>query len=59
MAVQLVATIKRWIGLAADVKPTSAPVGSIYFSHDTGATSMWTGSAWTDVTGTGVVWFNT
>lgn len=37
VTVQKVATIARFIGLAADDKPTGVPVGSTYYAYDTGA----------------------
>ena len=36
MTVSLVTTVKRFIGLAADSKPTDAPIGSSFWCHDTG-----------------------
>ena len=36
MAVKKEATISRYIGLAADTKPTSVPVGSTFLEYDTG-----------------------
>jgi len=35
MAVKLVTTIQRFVGLAADSKPTTAPVGSTFWAYDT------------------------
>jgi hypothetical protein len=35
MAVQLVTTIQRWIGLSTDTKPAVAPVGSTFHEYDT------------------------
>jgi len=36
MTVSLVTTVKRFIGLAADSKPTDAPIGSSFWCYDTG-----------------------
>ena len=36
MTVSLVTTVKRFIGLSTDVKPTDAPVGSSFWCWDTG-----------------------
>ena len=38
MAVTLLRVIQRWIGLASDTKPTTAPVGSTFYEYDTGLT---------------------
>ncbi len=38
MAVKFVASIKRWIGLSTDTKPTGVPVGSKFFESNTRAT---------------------
>lgn len=47
MAVKLVATIKRWQGLSADVKPsTDIPVGSTFDELDTGKKFKWIGYTW-------------
>ena len=37
MAVKLMTTNQKFIGLAADSKPTGVPVGSIFIEYDTGA----------------------
>lgn len=36
----------NYIGLAADTKPAGAPVGSTYLAVDTGAMSIYDGTAW-------------
>ena len=36
MAVKKIATIQRYIGLAADTKPTGVPSGSTFLEYDTG-----------------------
>jgi len=36
MTVRLEATIKRFIGLSTDTKPTGVPPGSYFWCHDTG-----------------------
>ena len=38
MAVKLLRVIQRWIGLASDTKPTTAPIGSTFYEYDTGLT---------------------
>ena len=49
MAVQLIATIHKYIGAAADVKPTTnVPVGSEFYEYDTGKTYIYNGSAWSE-----------
>ena len=35
MAVKQITTIKRYIGLDADTKPTGVPVGSTFLAYDT------------------------
>jgi len=35
MTVRFIGSIKRWIGLSTDTKPTSAPIGSTFFEYDT------------------------
>lgn len=35
MAVYLVATIQRFIGLDADAKPAGVPIGSRFWAYDT------------------------
>ncbi len=37
MAVKLITTVSRYIGLSTDTKPTSVPVGSIFYERDTKA----------------------
>lgn len=47
MAVNFVVTIKKYVGLAADVKPTTeVPPGSEFYEYDTGLTYIYNGSAW-------------
>lgn len=47
MAVQLISSIKRFTGLAADSMPTSVPVGSTFFEYDTGITYItYDGTNW-------------
>lgn len=36
MAVKFIATMQRYVGLAADSKPTGVPVGSTYYAYDSG-----------------------
>lgn len=44
--VSLVTTISRYQGLNADVKPTSAYVGSTFYEVDTGDWFVWDGDSW-------------
>ena len=46
MAVQLVTTVKNFIGLSSDSKPAAAPVGSFFHETDTGNDFLWDGSSW-------------
>lgn len=46
MTVALVTEIQRWLGLAADTKPTAAPAGSEFYETDSGLVSVWDGAAW-------------
>ncbi len=46
MTAILITTIQRWIGLSSDSKPTPDRAGSEYYETDTGATYVYTGSAW-------------
>lgn len=51
MAVKFIASISRWIGLAADTKPVAAsasvPVGSTFYEYDTGVTYItYDGTNW-------------
>jgi len=46
MAVVLERSNERYIGLSTDTKPTSPPAGSLFWESDTGATYVYTGSAW-------------
>lgn len=34
MAVKLIEMVSNYIGLSTDTKPTSVPVGSIFFEYD-------------------------
>ena len=34
MAVKFIGTTQRYIGLAADSKPTGVPIGSTFFAYD-------------------------
>lgn len=45
MTVQQVATIQKWQGLSGDTKPTSAPMGSMFYETNTGKEFVWNG-AW-------------
>ena len=47
MAIKKITTISRYIGLSTDTKPTSAPVGSTFYEHDTKATYVtYDGTNW-------------
>jgi len=47
MAVILVATIQRWMGLSTDIKPpTPTYAGSEFYETDTGRTYIWNDAAW-------------
>ena len=46
MAVQLVGIVKKFVGLAIDVKPTDCASGSEYYEYDTGLTYVYNGTAW-------------
>ena len=48
MAVKRIATIEKFVGLAADTKPTGVPVGSTFLEYDTRATFVtYDGTLWT------------
>jgi len=48
MAVKLISTIKKYVGLAADTKPTGVPVGSTFLEYDTRETFVtYDGTNWT------------
>ena len=48
MAVKLIGTIQRYIGLSTDTKPTGVPVGSEFEEHNTGAVyKTYDGTNWT------------
>jgi len=52
MAVLRVATIKRFIGLSTDTKPTDAPVGSTFYEYDTNLMCVtYDGTNWTTKSG--------
>ena len=40
MAVKLVTTIQRWVGLSTDTKPTGVQVGSIFIEYDSHETHI-------------------
>lgn len=46
MTVSLIANIQRWAGLSSDTKPTSGPVGSMFFEVNTGQHWVWDGVDW-------------
>lgn len=54
MAVKLEGSIKRYIGLASDTKPTpdetgeTLPAGSSFLESDTGRIWRWSGTEWTN-----------
>lgn len=47
MAVKLIATIKRFIGLSTDTKPTDVAVGSTFFEYNTKDRYIYNGTNWT------------
>lgn len=50
MAVKLIATIQRYIGLAADTKPTGVPIGSTFLEYDSQLRFItYDGTNWTKV----------
>lgn len=53
MTVILEGSTPRYLGLAADTKPTSPPAGALFYATDTGATYIYNGSAWVLKTGNG------
>jgi hypothetical protein len=46
MAVSLVTTIARYLGLAADDKPTDCPPGSTFYAFDSQTTYVFDGTDW-------------
>ena len=46
MAVKLVTSIQKWIGLSTDTKPTPDKIGSTFFETNTGQEFIWNGSNW-------------
>lgn len=48
MAVTEVTTVKRYIGLSTDTKPTAPPIGSTYYTLNTGEMFIFDGSNWVD-----------
>lgn len=50
MAVELVMTIKRWIGLSADTKPTptAQQAGSTFYETNTGVRFIWNATEWVE-----------
>ena len=49
MAVIQITTIQRFMGLAADTKPASPPVGSRFWETDTATRHVYDGVAWRNV----------
>ena len=48
MAVKLITTIQRWVGISTDDKPTPDWEGSTFKETDTGKRFIWTNSAWVE-----------
>jgi hypothetical protein len=48
MAVTLVTSIKNFIGLSTDTKPTDAPAGSDFFETNTGHKFIFDGTNWVE-----------
>lgn len=46
MAVSKNATIKNWIGISTDTKPTAGKTGSTFHEIDTGKKYIWFNDAW-------------
>ena len=46
MTLQMITTIKRFIGQSGDVKPTGCPAGSTLYEADTGDTYVFDGTNW-------------
>ena len=46
MTVVIATTIKRYLGLSGDAKPTAPPAGSTFYETDTGAMYVYDGAAW-------------
>ncbi len=46
MATVLITSVKRFIGLSTDTKPTDAPEGSTFFETNTGFMYIYNGYAW-------------
>lgn len=46
MTVILEGSTPRYLGLAADTKPTSAQAGATFYEHDTGLLYVYNGAAW-------------
>ena len=51
MVLSLLTTVKRFMGLSTDTKPTDAPVGSTMFESDTGYMFIFNGYAWVPKSG--------
>lgn len=48
MAVKLITSTQRWIGLSTDTKPTPDNVGSRFYETNTGQEWVWNGSEWVE-----------
>lgn len=46
MAVELVASITKYIGLSTDTKPTSPPIGAEFTETNTGKKWVYTADGW-------------
>lgn len=46
MTVVLITTVKTFVGVSGDTKPTDAPAGSTFYETDTRAAHVYDGSAW-------------
>ena len=46
MTVVLISSIRNYVGLSSDTKPTAPTAGSTFYETDTGATYIYDGAAW-------------
>ena len=46
MTVVLVMTIRNFVGVSGDTKPTDAPAGSTFYETDTRTSHVYDGTAW-------------
>lgn len=46
MTVALITSIKTFVGVSGDTKPTDAPAGSTFYETNTRTTHIYNGTAW-------------